>query len=904
MTRKYYIFTLITVGVILTISILKNKETDLEKNHREYTEYIQNHPYAKRTSLNRKELKSIAKKDRPDLAFEQDFLRTVDPKTKKLHQDRLVSAINYSKKRNKNNFLKKSTNSTLNWSSRGPKTVSGRVRALMFDPNDATDKRVFAGGVSGGIWKNNDITNENSPWEQVNPEMSNFAISAMAYDPVQTNTFYIGTGEGWGNSDAVNGAGIWKSTDGGVTWNNLATTVDFEQVFDIVVRNEGGATGVIYAAMRDLDGINSSGTDVFRSVDGGATWTVSLDDPIRDLELAADGTIWAGNATGSILSSSDGVTWVSKYTSSLNSPGRVELSTAKSSTKIVYALITAEVPNSNNTGKVSGLGEIVKTENAGTTWSNLPEPADSGDATIPDKDFTRGQAWYDLIISVDPTDSKKLYVGGVNTFKSNDGGTTWIKTSSWESYYDNSVSIVHADIHNIIFRPNKNELLVATDGGIFYSPNNSLTQTTTGFVPRNLNFNITQFYSGAIDPVNENGFLGGAQDNGTSYFNEPNISSTSELLGGDGGFCFIDQTATNSVRGIYYLASTQNNVTYLYDYSNGSPKYTSLINNDKSGSFINASDYDDVNNIFYSYDSPNIITRATLKADYENQGDDQKFLGVTDSIQSNLFNGAVATHIRVSPHNNNQRQVFFGTSFGKIVKFDSQNETFSNVSTPVGVNGSVSCIEFGATDNEILLTYSNYGILSVWYTVDGGANWTNVEGNLPDIPVRWALFNPLNRKEVILATEVGVWKTKNIKKAPASSIVWEPASTNMGNVRVDMLQYRASDNLILAATHGRGMFTSNFTAAPASINDVLAKTKAFTIYPTISNGNFTLFAKNSLGKSKVRVFDISGKQVYKTNLDFTSQEKQEISVNLNAGIYIVNVVDENNKKSSNKIIIE
>ncbi|QOD59987.1 T9SS type A sorting domain-containing protein [Polaribacter haliotis] len=890
MNKKLYLLASVFVVAIVTIIIFQNQETDIEKQQREYAEYINNHPYSKRKPISKEELKAMPKKDRPDLAFEQDFLRTMDPKTKKLHQDRLVNAINYSKNLNKKGLSKKSAGTNLTWNSRGPKTVAGRVRALMFDPNDASNKRVFAGGVSGGIWKNDDITDENSSWIQVNPEMTNFAISAMTYDPVQTNTFYVGTGEGWRNVDAVNGAGIWKSVDGGVTWNNLASTIDFEYVFDIVVRNEGG-TGVIYAAMQDLDGISSSGTDLMRSTDGGTTWTLALNDAIRDLELASDGTIWAGNDNGSIYSSVNGTTWNSKYTSSLPSLGRVELATAQSDSRIVYALISSE----------NKLGEVLRTGNSGTSWVTKSEPSDFRDSTVPGDDFTRGQAWYDLIIAVDPSDANKIYVGGINTFKSDNGGILWTKTSSWDSFYDNTVSYVHADIHNIVFRPNNDELIVATDGGIFYSPDNSNNQTKTGFVPRNLNFNITQFYSGAIDPINKDGFLGGAQDNGTNYFSEPNISLTSELLGGDGGFSFIDQTATDGTDGIYYLASTQRNVTYLYDFSKNPTSFVSLVNNSNSGSFINSSDYDDENNIFYSYDSSNIITRAKLKPDNQDQGSGNNFLGVKDSIKDNIFFGAEVSHIRVSPYNKNNRKVFFGTVTSRILKMDTTDDSFVVVKPPIGVFGTVSCIEIGASEDEILITYSNYGIRSVYYTVNGGQNWKNVEGNLPDIPVRWALFNPLNRKEVILATEVGIWKTEDVT---ASSVVWEPASTGMGNVRVDMLQYRASDNLVLAATHGRGMFTTNFTDGTASIDDVLTDKKVFTIYPTISNGNFTVFAKNSLGKSKINIFDISGRQVYKSSIDFTSKEKQEVSVNLNVGIYIVNVVDENNKKSSNKIIIK
>lgn len=886
MNKKSLVITI----TILSIGVLyfnSNKESKIENQRKEYAEFVKNHPYSKRKNLSEKELQKIPKKDRPDLAFEQDFLRTIDPKTKKIHQDRLVNALNYAKEINEVKKFKKSTETTFNWKSRGPKKVSGRIRAFMFDPNDLEDKKVFTGGVSGGIWTNNDITEEDSAWEQVAEDISNFAISVLDFDPIVTTTFYAGTGEGWGNIDAVNGSGIWKSIDGGITWSNLSSTVNFEYVYDLVVVDEGGTQGVIYASMRDIENVNSTGTDLFRSQDGGETWTIVSTESFRDLEKSSNNDLWAGTSDGRIFSSINGVAWELKFTSELPSLGRVELATAPTNSDVIYALISSE----------NKLGEIIKTTDSGVSWSNLNKPIDSTDSSIPEDDFTRGQAWYDFIINVNPSNESEVFVGGINLFKSQFGGSFWVKISSWSDFFDDSVSIVHADQHNIVFRPNHNQMIVTNDGGVFFASDlNSLTPD--GFSARNLNLNVTQFYYGAIDPININGFLGGAQDNGTNYFFEPGLSNTTEILGGDGGFCFIDQTANDGVEGIYYLASTQWNVTHLFDSSQSTS--VNLVNNSGSGNFINSSDYDDENNIFYSYNGANSITRAILKPDYENQGSGFNFLGVKDTLNIPLLFNSDVSHTRVSPYNKESRKVFFGGVTGRLIQLNTSNEITSELNKP-NVVASISCIEIGESDDELLITYSNYGVQSVWYTNDGGVTWIDKEGNLPDMPIRWSLFNPLNRKQVILATEAGVWKTEDIL---ADTVIWEPASSQMGSVRVDMLEYRESDNLILAATHGRGMFTGEFTGKTNSLNSVLVNKKEFTLYPTITNGNFTIFAENSLGKTKMNIFDINGKQVYKSNIDFTYDNELEVSVNLNAGIYIVNLLDKNNNKSSNKIVIE
>ena len=896
MNKKVLFFTLAAMAIVVIILINFNQESEFEQQQNQYATYLEQHPYANRLPVTREELKGVLKKDRPDLAFEQDFLKTMDPKTKQLPQDRLLKAINYGVEMKRTASARKGTETSINWESRGPKEVSGRVRAMMFDPNDTEGRTVFAGGVSGGIWKNENISDVNSEWSIVYPEMSNFAVSALTYDPVKNNVFYAGTGEGWGNVDAVNGAGIWKTTDAGVSWQNLSTTSNYRYVYDIIVRAEGGV-GVIYAAVRGSDG-----QGIFRSTNEGASWVKTNAPNARDLELASDNTIWVGGANGQVYSSTNGTTWTTKYTSPLGQLGRVELAIAPSDPNFVYGLISSS----------NGLGEVIKTTDGGTSWSSsensseLTEPIDATDNGIPNDDFTRGMAWYGLIAKVSPLDKNRLFVGGINVFSTFDGGLNWFKVSNWKGANSNGEAYIHADIHGMAFNPAKpKEILISTDGGIFYSDQSEylpLFGSQASIKPRNLNLNVTQFYSGAIDPVLENGFLGGAQDNGTNVFSQPGISNTSELLGGDGAFSFIDQTAVNGNRSLYYIASTQYNSYFLLDFSNGSsPRRISLSSADNNdASFINPADYDDENNILYSNNSGGSISRAKLKPDFEAQHSNSDFLGTIDNFDVTALQGVNVTHIRVSNYNKEERKIFLGSSAGTLIQLNGANDTSEGRNTP-NVTGSISCIELGASDDEILLTYSNYGVKSVWYTADAGANWIDVEGNLPDMPVRWSLFNPLNRKEVLLATEAGIWKTNDVT---AANVTWEPAANGMGSVRVDMLQYRASDNLVLAATHGRGMFTTKFTASSASVSEVIGDVKVFTVYPTVSKGNFTIFAKSSLGKTKMSIFDISGRQVYTSNINFRDTEKQTVSINVASGIYFVNLVDENGRKSANKIIIE
>lgn len=178
------------------------------------------------------------------------------------------------------------------------------------------------------------------------------------------------------------------------------------------------------------------------------------------------------------------------------------------------------------------------------------------------------------------------------------------------------------------------------------------------------------------------------------------------------------------------------------------------------------------------------------------------------------FGGAV-TAVKVSPNTSNR--VFFGIDNGDVFRVDNAHTgapVATNISTglPAGYPACVE-VEIG-NDNHLLVTYSSYGLNSVWESTNGGTSWTSVEGNLPDMPIRWALFNPTNSDQAIVATELGVWSTDNLN---GGATVWGATNTGFANVRVDMLQLRTSDNYVIAATHGRGLFGSDIFTLPTAL---------------------------------------------------------------------------------------
>ena len=775
--RRIYPLAVIMTAVTL---FLLNDRND---SRAEWRDFISNHPYNNPPSLD--EVKNIPKRDRPDLAMQQNYLMTVDPNTKTVPTNRLVDA--FSQMKTKKGRLTKEAIPNTSWEEKGPNNIGGRTRAVMWDPNDTNTEKLWAAGVAGGIWFNNNITDANSSWQNVDDFMANLAVTTMAYDPTDTQIFYAGTGEGFFNGDAVRGAGIFKSTNAGTSWSLLSSTENgnFAYVQKVIVTQ----AGTILAATRAVSGTSG----VYRSTDDGATFTRMTDVPavnIADLEEAANGDVYLGTLTSGEVyrSTNDGQNWT-EITPAGTSASRIELAIGSVGTTTATTVVYAIGEESNN------VGFFKKSVDGGSNWTDVDIPNyREQSCSVGSQDFTRGQAWYDLILAVKPGDDDVVIGGGINVIKSSDGGTSFAEVSYWTGSDASTTcdDYVHADIHAIVFRPGfPNEAIIGSDGGISYSADIG-SSSNPSFDSRNKDYNVTQFYAVAAQNTSGvNYFLAGAQDNGTLQFTDGGGLSVSEVTGGDGAFCFIDQDNNN-----FQISSFIRNVYFLLD-GNGNFLQT-MVNDQSSGRFINPADYDNTANILYSAGGNDELKRISG-------------INTTPNSQETLSVGIEGGQISaIRADANTANRIFVGTGFGNIYRIDnaeSATPAVADITSNISTAGFISSIDIGSSDDELIVTYSNYGAISVWYTSNGGTTWVNKDndGSLPDMPIRWALFNPINTGQVMLATELGVWSTNNIA---AGNPAWEQSSTNLANVRCDMLQYRDADSLVVVATHGRGVFTT------------------------------------------------------------------------------------------------
>ena len=1049
------------------VTILSNAElARIEILRKKHKAFLNNSPFKKVLALTKKERKAMGIP--PNKFYEQEWELSMNPETGRPHPENL-DAIKNQIITQRQQILELGRTpgdaSDNSWVERGPNNVGGRVRAIMFDPNDTTYKRVFAGGVSGGLWVNNDITT-NTAWTRVNvPE--NLSVSAITYDPNNTNIFYLGTGESYVGGD-VNGDGVWKSTNGGTTWtkifggiigpttfqtaanltinsppgiagnyecipttafgtpvstpitanivlviDNIAPTndgcetianasalngkialikrgtCDFDikvksaeiagaigvimmnndrpitgmggddttimipsimiseqdgnaieaavsagtvsgtlnpvirgaftgnlvpgqqHINDIKVRNNGGVSE-IYVAVGDTFYSDANQTTylggpiygLYKSIDGGANWDL-IDMPLtaernkycpNDIEIGSDNVIWVsttnsllyGNGGGKIFSSTDGNTFTFRH--EVPSGKRTQIALSTNNINKIYVL---------SEDSTNGEANIFLTTNGFTSVTALSEPVAIHGTTA--TDFCRGQAFYNLTIAVDPTNDAIVYIGGIDIHRSTNSGSTWQTISKWSSGYPTGVSVVHADQHAMVFRPgNSNQAIFGHDGGVSFASSLSAAPTSTSAIQTRVNgLNVTQFYSVGVAPTNSVSgltgeyFAAGAQDNGTQYFEnaQAGINGSFQSQGGDGAYTMFDQGADK-----YYISN------YVYNENiNLRPLPGSSIMNSRvldsdtnlnNGAFIAPMTLDSNLDILYADYSKGTTYRVRRYTNIKSG-----VIGTTNLTNALLTSSPTA--FAVSPFTTASTTLLVGTRLGKLLRVTNANLTtpiWADITGPSFV-GSISDVEFGASNNEIFVTMHNYNVVSVWYTPNGGTTWVSKEGNLPDLPVKCILRNPLNANEVIIGTELGVWYTNNFN---ATSPTWNPSYNGMSNVKVMDLDVR-NDNTVFAATYGRGIFSGQFIAESLSTNDNVLN-KGIKVYPNPSNGIVNVSIDNYAGNITVEVFDMNGRKVFSNSGDYMKAN----TINLQGfqkGVYILNVKGES-LSYSEKIILQ
>ncbi len=701
------------------------------------------------------------------------------------------------------------------------------------------------------------------------------------------------------NAGTVNGS---LNLATGTFTGNLVPGI--QHINDMKIRNNSGVSE-LYVAAGDSFYRSANATTylggpeygLYKTVDGGANWSeVSL--PLtannrkhcpNDIEIASDNKIWVSTTEsalfneggGIVFSSTDGVNFATIYT--VPDADRTQIAVSSTTADKVYVLAetsTGVTMRRTTTGFVPAF-----------LVSNITPPNDL-DPGISAGDFTRGQAFYDLMLEVDPTDDDIVYAGGIDAFKSSNQGIAWDQLTHWYGGFGRQY--MHADQHAATFATNDtNKMLFSNDGGVFYSSNGGVTISE-----RNKGLITGQFYTVGVGPTTAfptgDFFAGGLQDNGTQLFENSLTTgpdSTTEPYGGDGAYTFFDQDGTDR----YFIRNyVFNSGVDLYNFDGANVTINS--ESAENGAFINPCALD--SNLDILYTSYSTTATGSLIRRYSGIKS-AATLSKTTLSDTNFDNRPTA--FTVSPHTTTSSTLFVGTVLGDVFKITNANTTptWTEIELQNIIVGSISDIEIGASENEIFVTIHNYGVESIWYTNNGGTSWVSKEGNLPDMPVKSILQNPLNSEEVIIGTELGVWYTNNFSSASPS---WSSSFNGMRNVKVLDLDVR-NDNMVFAATYGRGVFSGMFTTAPLSVNKQDVFANAIKLFPTVSNGQFTLTSTKTVGSTQVYIYSMTGKSVYKINVDIQQGLRKEFDLNLNSGMYLVKFKG-SNFETTKRIIIQ
>lgn len=694
--------------------------------------------------------------------------------------------------------LARAPQQTLSWQSLGPESmtmlswvmgpVAGRVSAIAVDPTN--ENIIYLGTASGGLWK---TTTGGTSWTQLFDQVGTQSIGSIYIEPGNPNNVWVGTGEQGQSCTSYFGLGLFKSTDGGVSFVPMNGTgvnkLDLSYVSAILVHQTN--PNIVLAgghAYCNAAGNYYSGA-LYRSSDGGANWTLSISGPVGDLLIdpTTPNTMYVG--IGRAASAGDGVyktinagaNWTRIETAPLPygaTTRRMRLAMAPSNAQVIYALINHAPPPTSD-----GLTHLYKSPDGGASWSQT-----NGSAC-------EGQCSYNLCLAVDPANADTVLVGSIRHFKSTSSGASpvWMTTGWGPS------QTVHQDTHVLRYSTsNGNRYWAGTDGGLWRTDNGG-----TSFTNLNANLHITQFYDVAVHPGNTMAVWGGAQDNSSSgRFGSQQWSTT--IVTGDGFMNLVDPGNANIVFQTSYPSYAPNPVlpSVVRSSSGGGPSTFSWLA--KNGLVANE-DYPWVTPLaIYDHDAPT-PTYAFLASDYVYRAQSDQATGsftwtkISPDISGALFAVRVITPVK----NGSNLTLYAGTSTnGKIQRTDNgldPSPTWSDVTGNYPV-GNVSDIAADPTNAmRVFATRGNFGDSKLWRSTTGGTSWTGMGTGLPNVPANSVAIDPADTNRIFVGTDIGVYQSLD------GGNNFQPLMSGMplGNVVTD-LEVDNSPHALVAGSYGRG----------------------------------------------------------------------------------------------------
>lgn len=677
------------------------------------------------------------------------------------------------------------------WEWLGPSNIGGRVRAMIIDPDDADN--IWLGGTTGGIWK---TTNAGALWEPINDFLPSLTITTMAMVVGDHDIMYAGTGEGFGTAASLPGAGIFKSTDRGETWNQLASTTiaNFEYVNRLAVHPDVDSTEIIYAATKSQN--------VYKTKDGGQSWDIVLvaGDAVLDIKVHPNlhHYLIVGTSTDVYISDDYGQSWTLHTTGAANKMpsdgGRCEVSWCSTNNGRAYV--------SMNRNK----GELYRTSDYGATWS-LRNNTD---------EFLGSAGWFANTIWVSPTNSNHIVVGGLDLYRSIDGGTNLTRLSDWLYYHNaSSETSAHADHHIILSPPDYDyttnpTIYVGNDGGIQRRDNwwSGGSETDWNNLA-NQSLGITQFYKAAVS-TGGTVIVGGSQDNDNIRYRSSGAwsgeNSWYQAQTGDGGWVAIDPTDDEIIYTEYVRLRIEKSIDGGDTYS---ASYSGILDANTSTRALFIAPF-----VMDPVDNDRLIAGGSRIWETENGagGWSRIRTDIGGRNESGNFVYWRCSAIDVSESDNDI--IWVGYENGNVA-MTTNSKVVTPTWTRVDINGVglpdryVTDIDINPLDpDEVYITFGGYNADGIWYTDDGGATWQDRSGtapyNLPSVQINTVTTHPSNTDWVYVGTDIGVFASED---GGSNWSVMKRYDEHEGPVNTEVSDLFWQDNLyLMTATFGRGMF--------------------------------------------------------------------------------------------------
>ncbi|NTW24364.1 MAG: PKD domain-containing protein [Lentimicrobium sp.] len=658
------------------------------------------------------------------------------------------------------------------WTPLGPFTVPsgyngyrgiGRVNAVAFHPTDPD--KIYIGAPAGGLWISNDHGNT---WTSYTDILPTLGVSAIVVDHINPDVIYMGTGDR--DAGDASGLGVWKSFDGGITWTAFNAGMGNSTISRLIMHPDDN--NIVFAA---------SGGGIYKTTDGGLTWTKKSNGNFKDIVFKPGNpdVIYATSGGTFFKSVDNGETFVQGATG-LPSGNRGAIAVSPANPEIVYVFLT-------NSDSFKGL---YRSEDSGVSFTER-----STSPNIMSWDCSGGsggQAWYDLDVAADPTNADIIYGGGVNCFKSTDGGSSWNIRSHWYGGCD--VQSVHADLHVLEYSPLTGRLFAGNDGGVYWTANGGVawTEISNGLV-------ISQAYKIGQSATNRDYVINGYQDNGTSTWTGTNWVAVG---GGDGMECAFDPTDDRySYSTVYYGA-----INRIFN-NNGQGQIAGEGSNGitEGGAWVTpfVIDHNDGNSMFIGY--KNVWRSKNIKASN------------TSSVTWTKISDINTNNLSVLAQSRANTDILYAASGNKLYRTDGAYGmivTWTALTSNLASGNTITAIETSPVDENIVFVVQQN---KVFRSENKGLSWTDITGTLPDVQMSTLALYRNSPEGLYLGTDIGIFYKDNTLTDWMLFSDGFPASARVTELEIYYDPDGAQGDVIRAGTYGRGLWESpmHFTTPAA-----------------------------------------------------------------------------------------